>query len=157
MARLLSPATEEAAENAPVILVVEDNEDDFFLLSRALGQMGGAKIEWAKDGVEAKALLEKACLAGVLPACIILDLVMPRMDGFALLDFLRTQPLLAGIPANVMTTSINPTDMARAYRLGARAFMVKPSTYDALVQMSHHLRNQWARCENRPGGESATQ
>jgi two-component system, response regulator len=153
MAKLLPPANAVSTGRKPVVLVVEDNEDDFFLLNRALQRTSkGSRVEWARDGQEAIEFLESAAIRRELPACILVDLKMPRMDGFALLSILRVNDRFRGIPVNVLTTSVNPTDSARALDLGVQSFLVKPSTYAALVEMTQALRVQWSDSATGTGG-----
>jgi CheY-like chemotaxis protein len=142
--------SDNPADAVPLALVVEDSEDDFILLQTAFQKAGvRVRIEWARDGFEARTFLEKALASGNLPVGFVLDLRLPRMDGFDVLSYINAELRLNGIPVNVLTTSNNPTDMARAYRLGARDYLVKPGPFESLVQMSQGLEAQW-RGSRRP-------
>lgn len=86
-----------------------------------------ATIETAADGVEALALL-----ASVRPDVILLDLEMPRMDGFEVLTRLRADPFHARTPVIVATGREDVSAIDRAYQLGATAFTVKPINWRLL-------------------------
>lgn len=141
--------TNSAGEGA--ILVVEDDGDDFLLLERAFKRAGvRAKLAWAKDGLEAKEYLRDAAAQGRLPSCVVLDLKLPAMDGFDLLKDIRAATAYNMVPVVILSGSSSPVDMARAYRLGAKAYFVKASRLDSLIQMSLALDKQWTGSNTKP-------
>src|SRR2546427_3883125 len=103
------------------VLIVEDNPDDFMLLERAFARANiPARLHWARDGVEAKAYLSGEGeymdrRRYELPSVVLADLKMPRMDGFDLLVWMRSKPLLRRIPYVVLTSSNQGPDINRAY------------------------------------------
>ncbi len=114
-------------------LVAEDNDDDFILLQRACSRIAPApKLHRAKNGIEAQCYL-----AGMgafakrslypLPALILSDLKMPRMDGFELLAWVKSQVVLGRIPFVFLTCSMLERDRDRANELGANGYLVKPT------------------------------
>lgn len=77
------------------------------------------------------------------PALVILDLIMPRLDGFGVLDWTREQSGLEQLPVVVLTSSSNPGDEARAMSLGARAFLTKPADLDTLGDTVRDIVERW--------------
>ena len=124
--------------SSPTLLVVEDARDQAVLVGIAASRCHpGLRVRTAHDGYEGAAYL-----AGVepfgdriehpLPDLVILDLFMPEVDGFALLNWIRKRPVLADIPVVVLTSSGNPHDETRARWLGARVVYRKPTALDEL-------------------------
>ncbi|GAB3902235.1 hypothetical protein GCM10028803_28440 [Larkinella knui] len=97
-------------------------------------------VSFAGDGVELLDFLENA---RHLPALIFLDLNMPRMDGFATLDELRSNPAFRSIPVIIFTTSSLPEHITRCYQLGANSYLIKPSGYQQLTTLIHQIRTFW--------------
>src|SRR5262245_8374290 len=127
--------------NEPVrILVAEDEADDAFLLERAFARAGiKATIQLARDGQEAVDYLRGSKpstdrQAQPLPVLVLLDLKMPRLDGFDVLEWLRQQPGLRRLSVVVFSSSNEPRDINRAYDLGANSYAVKPVDPASLVE-----------------------
>ncbi|HET6437995.1 MAG TPA: response regulator [Anaeromyxobacter sp.] len=116
------------------VLVVEDDHELRSTLADVLADQG-YEVSCASNGREA---LDR--LAGGLPRpdVILLDLVMPVMDGFAFRDAQRGQPNLADIPTVVLSASY-PPDSARISALGARAVLAKPVGIDRLISALERL------------------
>lgn len=138
------------------ILVVEDDPDDLALLRRAFRAANLANpLHVVGDGDEAVAYL-----AGQgryadrslhpLPALILLDLKLPRRSGHEVLEWLRSQPGLRRIPVAVLTSSGEAGDVNRAYDLGANAYLRKPITFDALVELVRSTNMFWLLLNERP-------
>ncbi len=118
-------------------LLVEDNADDAFLVLRSLRKAGAlGEVHWVRDGEAAlEALLGEA--AGPLPARVILDLQVPRYDGFEVLERLRADPRTRDLVVVVFTSSQHPDDRARCATLHAQDFVTKPVdavAFDARVR-----------------------
>ena len=139
-----------------IILLAEDREDDVLLIRRAFIQGSILNpLQVVPDGEEAIAYL-----AGQgkysnraeypLPDLLLLDLKMPRVDGFEVLRWLRQQPGLAPLRVVVLTSSEDIRDVNRAYQLGANSFMVKPMDFQNVVQMSKMLRSYWLQTSMTP-------
>ncbi|MCP4808723.1 MAG: response regulator [Proteobacteria bacterium] len=108
------------------ILLVEDNEDDRALFRMVLSRHGvEVDLVEARDGVEALEILAK----DPLPALVLLDLHMPRLDGFAVLKKIRADERLAGLNVMILTSSDENADMRRARARGANGFLSKPTGF----------------------------
>jgi CheY-like chemotaxis protein len=77
------------------------------------------------------------------PGLILLDLNMPRMDGREALQEIKSDPQLRRIPVVVLTTSRDKKDVYRTYSLGVNSFIVKPVSFDDLVELFKTLRSYW--------------
>ena len=129
-----------------VILLVEDREDDVILIRKAFQKAGLTNpFQLARDGEEAIAYLSGEGKFSnreefPLPWLVLLDLKMPKIDGFEVLTWIRGQPSLSRIIVLVLTSSEYIRDVDRAYKLGANSFLVKPLDFDNAVQMGELIR-----------------
>jgi CheY-like chemotaxis protein len=134
------------------ILLIDDSEDDTFLLQRALDrEKVPCFVRNVADGAEAVSYLEgKGRYAdrakSPFPNIIFTDLKMPKMDGFSLLSWLRKNPKCQLLPAMVLSSSAEETDIEKAYRLGANAYLVKPSSMAELQKLVRHAYEFWSAC-----------
>lgn len=120
------------------ILVVEDNQMNRVLVLGFLNATGIAQVEQAVDGVDG---LEK--VASFNPDLIILDLMMPRMDGHEFLRRLRADPRHAELPVLVTTALGSVHDRNAVFRLGATDYLEKPiNGLELLARVNIHLRNR---------------
>jgi CheY-like chemotaxis protein len=141
---------------APVLLV-DDNADDVLLMQRAFGATAiTAPLIVVSDGAAAieylsgtGAYMDRA--AHPLPALMLLDLKMPRVSGFAVLEWLRQQPALKRLPVVVLTSSSQETDINRAYDLGANSYIVKPSGLTQIAKVAQEIEAYWLKWNQRPG------
>lgn len=108
------------------ILSVDDSRTVRIIIRNAFKRFGCEILE-AGTGVEG---LEKA---RAKPDLILLDITMPQMDGVTMLERLRADPELAGIPVIMLTAEGQKTMAERAASLGARGYLMKPFTNDALI------------------------
>jgi two-component system response regulator len=121
----------------PLILVVDDNATDVFFLQMKLAMAGITNpIERVEDGAEAIAWLERhfdqTAADHATLHMVFLDLNMPRMDGFAVLEWIQARDLNERLTVVVLTTSAEPTDRERARQLGAHGYLVKYASPEAL-------------------------
>ena len=129
--------------------MVEDNPDHAVLVQVALQRIdAGIRVRICTDGREAVDLLSGVPpyddrAAHPLPDLVLVDLIMPRLDGFGVLDWVRQQPDLKRLPVVVLTSSISPLDEARALRLGAAGFFTKPATLDDLEEQVRSIVKRW--------------
>lgn len=125
------------------LLLVEDNPADVFLMEAALEfSTSSVRLTVARDGQEALDLLG-GTVEEDLPNLILLDLNMPRMNGFELLAALRGDDALAHLPVVVFTTSHAPADVKRAYALQANSYVSKPATLDEFLRLVELLEAYW--------------
>lgn len=143
------------AENEPLrILIVEDNRADAFLISMVLKDLGmRLTIDVARDGQAALDILARASTDPAVPApdMVILDLNLPRVNGYEVLSFIRSGPLRS-VPVVVMTGSLNKEDEARSLRMGANFYLSKPSTLADIDATSAFFRMQLDRRSRREEG-----
>jgi CheY-like chemotaxis protein len=137
------------------ILLVDDSENDLFIL-RAAFKMAKCSLllQEVHNGEEAVAYLNGAGSYAdrdkfPLPTLMLLDLNMPKKNGFEVLAWVRIQPGLKRLAVIIMTASIRDQDVERAIDLGANSFLVKPSTLDALAGMMRCL-NDWVQINHFP-------
>jgi CheY-like chemotaxis protein len=109
------------------VLAVDDDDITAELVTRALGKFDRSyNVVAASDGAAGLAVLRGEGAAGMpAPCLVLLDLNMPRMDGFELLAAIRSDPLLAQTVVFVLTTSDDESDIVRAYRLQIAGYMTK--------------------------------
>ncbi len=106
------------------VLLVEDSSDHAFLIKRAINsEYQDIEIDWAKDGEEAVELIMED---NINPDLIILDIKMPRMNGFDVLKILKTNQRTKHIPIVILSTSADKTDITLAYSLYANSYVTKP-------------------------------
>ena len=128
-----------------IILLADDNADDVLLMKRALRRAGLMNpVHVVADGTEAieylKGAVEAKSSGYPIPLLICLDLIMPRMDGFEVLRWIREQPPLEGIPVVIISQSNHKPDINRATHLGANSYLVKPANFDGLVKLMGTVR-----------------
>ncbi len=131
------------------LLLVEDNEDDVFLMRRALkGARVMNPLYVVEDGQEALDYL-----AGnrkyadrdqyPLPSVVFLDLKLPLLSGHDVLAWIRRQKDLDSLVVIVLTSSNEASDLSRCYALGANSYLVKPPTADQLEDLAKAFRWYW--------------
>jgi twitching motility two-component system response regulator PilH len=118
---------------AKLVLIIEDDPDQRRLLERMLGA-GGWRVDTAPDG---EAGLQLA--AERRPDAILLDVMMPRLNGFQTCRRLKADPATAGIPVVIVTTKDQPTDEFWAREVGASAFVHKPVDLPQLIRLLDEL------------------
>ncbi len=129
------------------IFLVEDDAVDQMLLKRALSSLGiRNRLDIANDGEEALEQLGRS-KGEDRPCLILIDLNMPRMNGFEFLKALRQDESLRMIPVIVLTTSKEQKDVRESYRLGAAGYMAKPVDYLQFVELVKTIDSYWSLCE----------
>jgi CheY-like chemotaxis protein len=131
------------------ILLVEDNPDHAEFIRRSLVERSRAvHIAQARDGEEAldylwrrKAWAEPA--SSPRPHLVLLDLRLPKVDGFEVLRELKQSDALRAIPVVVLTTSSAETDVARAYGAHANSYLVKPVGFEAFDRLVGEVEAYW--------------
>lgn len=138
------------------LLVAEDDEDDRLMLDDAVRNCGIQNpLRFVVDGEE---LLDYLHHRGHYtdpqryphPGLILLDLNMPKLDGRSALREIKADPLLREIPVIVLTTSSSPDDISRCYQHGANAYVTKPGSYAALLDMVRNFSAFWLQTARLP-------
>ncbi|MDQ2069546.1 response regulator [Natronospira bacteriovora] len=129
------------------IMLVEDNPDDADLTIRALRKCGiENEVLQARDGVEALAMLgiqPESEGPQPMPAVVLLDLKMPRVDGFEVLRAIRQSERYRFLPVVILTSSDEDRDRAEAYSQGANSYVQKPIASEAFLEAVGRLGLYW--------------
>ena len=132
-----------------VILLVEDNEDDVFLMERAFQGAGITNPMFqVEDGQQALDYLNGAGkfndrASYPLPAVVFLDLKLPFKSGHQVLEWIRQQPEFESLVVVVLTSSGEPTDVSKSYALGANSYVIKPPTPEQLEGLAKAFKWYW--------------
>ena len=143
----------EEKDTTPYILSIEDNPDDFEIISRSLRKVApGRVIRQCQSGDEALKFLRSqqepdATEENIgLPRIILLDLNLPGMDGRDILKMIKNDINLKSIPVIVFSTSSNEKDIETCYNNGANAYLKKPSTLEGFVDIAQAVDRFWFEC-----------
>ena len=138
------------------ILLVEDNQDDEELTLRALSRNNITNhVQVVRDGQEALDWLEATGPhAGrdpeEVPALILLDLKLPKIDGLEVLRRLRANPRTALVPVVILTSSKEDRDRASGYQSGANSYVQKPVDFTQFVDAVRQLGMYWLLLNEPP-------
>lgn len=136
--------------------MAEDREDDALMLQRAFRQLGlNTPVQYVTDGEQAIAYLTGHGAFSQreeypLPDLLLLDLKMPRKDGFDVLNWIQTVPLLCRLRTVVLTTSEDSFEINRAYQLGAASFLTKPVSLNEFVEIVKAVTGYWLGTNRSP-------
>jgi CheY-like chemotaxis protein len=139
------------------ILIVDDDDDCVKLMTLAMIRLGaGDRVAVARDGEEAMSYLKgEGKFADreefPFPLLILLDLKMPRVDGFGLLRWIRHESPFWYLPVVVLTVSDLDKDVWKAYAAGANSYMVKAVGLDDLALQVKSVIDHWVRFSMTPG------
>jgi two-component system response regulator len=142
--------------NSKSILLVEDNPDDEALALRAFRKSAISNpIVVARDGAEA---LDYLYAQGQyanresteLPAVVLLDLKLPKIDGLEVLARIRENALTKHLPVVILTSSKHEEDLVNGYNLGANSYVRKPVDFNEFVQAVGHLGLYWLLLNELP-------
>jgi CheY-like chemotaxis protein len=128
------------------VLLVEDNPDDAEFAVEALQECGIDNVPHVvRDGMEALRFLRKegAYRSSPTPDLILLDLDMPRLSGRKVLEEVKKDDALRGIPVVVFSASEAEEDIGRCYRLQAAAYVVKPAYFSEYVEVVRAVASFW--------------
>jgi len=124
-----------------LILLVEDNPDDEELTRIAFRQNHILnELVVARDGAEA---LEYLMGGGELPALVLLDLKLPKVDGLEVLKRMRAEPRTALVPVVVLTSSREDQDLVESYRSGCNSYVRKPVDFGEFLGAAKQLGMYW--------------
>ena len=131
------------------ILIAEDDENDVFILRRAFQKAGlPCNLPHVADGEAAIAYLKGHApytdrAQYPFPSLMLLDLKMPKVNGFDVLAWLQTQPELHRLPVVVLSASELEADKLQVRQLGGQDYRTKPYEFDALVELVRELGARW--------------
>jgi DNA-binding response OmpR family regulator len=114
-------------EYKKTVIVIEDDKDIAGLLRYNLEKIGVDSL-LAYDGEEALRLLKEN-----LPDLILLDLMLPKIDGYELLGAIKENALLAGVPVVIVSAKVNPGAIVKGFRMGAADYFPKPFRVGELI------------------------
>jgi CheY-like chemotaxis protein len=136
-------------KSIPVILLADDDADDRLLVRDSLAECNfPGQVHFVEDGEELMNYLTRQgkyadALAHPSPGLVLLDLNMPRKSGREALREIKSDPRFKRIPVVVFSTSQADADIAATYELGANAFVTKPTSYHALVNVMNAVKEYW--------------
>jgi len=131
------------------ILVAEDDPTDAYFFQRAFKRAGlPVTLHFVRDGQEVLDYLQGAepfadRIRHPLPQLVLLDLNMPRVDGYEVLKRVRRQPDLNGLQIVIFSGSDQPKDIERALGLGANSYLVKPHSMEELTAVVGLFKKHW--------------
>jgi CheY-like chemotaxis protein len=140
--------------NEPVeLLLVEDNEDDIVLIEEAFAEAKIMNVMFkVRDGEEALAYLrqEGPYKHRRKPGLVLLDINMPKKNGFDVLQALKADPLLQSLPVVMLTTSDREDDVVRSHTQGACSYIRKPMRLDQFIQVVKNFEVYWTMVSRVP-------
>ena len=135
----------------PPILLVEDNPMDLDLTLRAFNKKKFSNtIQIARDGEEALAYFGRWEAGEALPAVILLDINLPKVNGLEVLQRLKSHPVFRRIPVVVLTSSRENSDLKTAYDLGVNSYIEKPVSFNKFIEVAEHIELYWCLLNERP-------
>lgn len=135
----------------PPILLVEDNPMDLDLTLRAFNKKKFSNtIQVARDGEEALAFFARWEAGEAMPAVILLDINLPKVNGLEVLQRLKSHPVFRRIPVVVLTSSRENSDLKTAYDLGVNSYIEKPVSFNKFIEVAEHIELYWCLLNERP-------
>jgi len=141
-------------------VIVEDNPADSKTMGFAIASHDSAiEITVLENGATALEFFKGAVDRGHYQPCdlVLLDLNLPFVSGFEVLEYLKTEPVLKQIPVLVLSGSSSSQDVDRCYGLGANSYISKPTGIDDVLDMTGNLLSFWFRYAQMPSGNKALQ
>jgi two-component system response regulator len=139
-----------------IILLIEDNQDDIALTLRALGKWNMKnKVITIADGEEAlEYLFCKGKYMGrnelEIPTLVLLDLNLPKVNGFEILKAIRENELTKLLPVVILTSSKEEQDIISGYKLGVNSYMQKPIDFERFFEAIKTLGVYWLEINETP-------
>jgi len=139
-----------------LILLVEDNPDHVLIIKRAL-ELNNVlnEVRVVEDGQEALDYLYRRGRyadpeAAPRPGLILLDIKLPKVDGFEVLKQIKSDPMLKMIPIIMLTSSEQEADVVRSYLNGANSYIVKPIRFTEFVEKVREVKLYWILVNTLP-------
>ncbi len=157
-----TPSSEIASFSEPSrdpfdILIVDDNQADLMIMQEALLETGlSANLHTAVNGEEAMKFLRRVGEHSTAPQphLIILDLNMPRKNGYEVLEEIKSDRLLMRIPVVILTTSKADADISRAYASHANCYIPKPVDFNQFCEIMQRIKMFWFEIVSLPARPS---
>jgi two-component system response regulator len=125
------------------ILYVEDNQDAIAFFSRVVNKLGDYNFVTREDGSSAISLLEEK--KDFTPEMILLDINLPGMNGFEILQYVRSKTAYKHVPVIMFTSSDDDGDVQKSYEYGANAYLIKPDSLQSLKEVLQDTFNFWLK------------
>ncbi|MEM6749496.1 MAG: response regulator [Planctomycetota bacterium] len=147
---------------APSVLIAEDDDAHAQLIEAAFASSSvRVRLERVCDGEQALARLglpldasqDTPADAATPPRLVLVDLKLPRLDGFEVLRRIKAAPRLLGTPVVVLSTSGSESDRRRAFEAGANSYLVKPTDFDAFCAMLDAAAAYWLTWDRFAGDD----
>ena len=135
------------------ILLAEDNDDDILLIRESFAEAKIVNVlNVVKDGEEALAYLrrEGGYKDAVMPGLLLLDINMPKKNGFEVMREIKADPALRHLPVIMLTTSQNEADVVKSYSEGACSYIMKPARFEELSRVLKQFALYWALVSRIP-------
>lgn len=137
------------------VLLVEDNEGDVRLIKEAFNESRIEKtFAVAKDGEDALNYLFKRGVYNsetLRPDIILLDINLPRKNGFEVLESIKNDPELKRIPVIMLSSSSSEEHISKSYELSANCYVTKPVDFDEYTQLVRTIEDFWFQMAKLPG------
>ena len=133
----------------PVVLLVEDSEDDRMFFSRAIQKIGPeVRVTYAEDGQQAVDRLSgRGAFSDLVghprPTHVILDLKLPKLTGMEVLEWMRRKSAVRDVPVIILTSSESMEEIERARLLGVDDYLVKPASFEKLLIVVRKIFSRW--------------
>lgn len=135
----------DTARTFPILVADDDEDDRQFMLEAMAASRLRNPLYFVKDGLELLEFLQQTGehADAPRPGLILVDLNMPRLSGREAIEQIKADADLRSIPLVVLTTSRAEDDIVRTYEVGASSYIVKPVTFDSLVEVMQGLGRYW--------------
>jgi CheY-like chemotaxis protein len=135
----------------PPILLVEDNPMDLDLTLRAFNKKRLTNhVQVARDGEEALAFMARWEAGEQVPAVILLDINLPKVNGLEVLRQLKAHERYRRIPVVILTSSREDKDLKTAYDLGVNSYIEKPVNFSKFMEVAEQIELYWCVLNERP-------
>ena len=140
-----------ASVSVPPILLVEDNPMDLDLTLRAFSKKKFSnQVHVARDGEEALAFIPRWEAGEAVPAVILLDINLPKINGLEVLRQLKAHERFRRIPVVILTSSREDKDLKTAYDLGVNSYIEKPVNFSKFMEVAEQIELYWCVLNERP-------
>lgn len=140
------------------ILVVEDHQPTAKIIATAFDEVHSSiAIVRVQDGNECVAILQGESESGTDPDLILLDLELPGIDGFTVLEHRAASPAVRRVPMIVLSGMADQHTVIKSYEHGANAFIAKPNDFDGYLRVAEEIVGFWFETATLPAGGTADQ